>query len=608
MGLDNSGGPGKGPETTDPPATSSERPATPPAETNGQYSRLESLRLAREAQQQDNGTPPSQGKDSGPAPAEEREDDKSGPVENGNGGTDAEKPDQTGTEEPREDEGERDPADPVPETGRSETGETGGEDDPGKEPSSQDSGSTADDTAPGEQQSNLPAEASQYPPGSRLESLARARAEQHPNAEEQRAKLQDTKAADGTGEGTAGKNDDEGAQPESEDAGKAEPGQDARLPDAEIPTDDTDGTGADSGSDQHLPPASVEGAEPLAPEAAQPQDQGQDLVPPPDSADAGDSGDVGGDPPREPAADGLAPADDQPRDGEGDPQPSTDVVPPPDPIIESGPPDQTPGHEADPAEPQGEAADQDTENPEPPVGGETTDSDAGDPIPAGETTPPPEGTSENVTPPEGLGEQNDGHGRNAEGPDPIESSDETSSPDREDEQSGESEESGTELAPHEEESTDIEPSRFAGSVKITLDRDGRPLPPERPGTDTETPGRGELRRPEDDRASRDYQEQDPDNPSRLRGELKRFFDKSGDTKNFVDKFSEPAQKTLERAKPTGQLCAARPNTDHIKASDQSVKYGDTVLGAVGTVIVFAEIVRLGANLARRTRRSEHVDH
>ncbi|MEV0662980.1 hypothetical protein ACIBI3_25250 [Actinomadura luteofluorescens] len=542
------------------------------------------------------------------------------PAQTGNGGPEAEKPGQTKAEDPRQGEGERDNDGREAKTGQSEAGEAGSQDG-NKEARPQDKGGSAadgtDDPEPPQQQTALPADNTVAPkPPSRLEHIARAREAQLVYAEELRAKGQDAEPSNGTGEGPLGESGDGGAPPQDGNAGKGTPEKDAQPPGTEIPLGETGADDASGGGGDQTPsPTSGEGAEPPAPEAGRPQDQEPDPLAPQDAAKSGT--DNGGPPPEpvtdgsppDPPADGSPPADDQTQDGTDGKDgalPGSEVGHPTDPAAETGTGVPEPGREASSTGP--ETTDQGTEPPEPMAADGTTGNETDDPKPPADTTPPPEGTGEHVPPPEALGEQGDGHGKTAKGTESIESTDETDPPDREAEKPAERGESGTELTPHEDESTDIEPSRFAGRVTITLDRDGRPIPPDRPDADTETPGRGELRRPEDDRASRDYQERKPDKLSRLRGELKKFVDRSDNTKDSVEKFSAPAQNKLERVKPTGQSCGARLNTDHIKAPDEKIKAGDTVLGAVGTVIVLTEIIRFGINIARNSRRREHADH
>lgn len=121
-------------------------------------------------------------------------------------------------------------------------------------------------------------------------------------------------------------------------------------------------------------------------------------------------------------------------------------------------------------------------------------------------------------------------------------------------------------------------------------------------------GRGELRDPDDDPASRDYQESDPDNPSPSRERLRKFLNTASDAKDATNTYSETAQKNLERVQPTGQLSGARANNDQIRSPDQSAKAGDAVVGAVGAAIVVTEVVRSIINLARQARRREHADN
>lgn len=654
VGLDNpSGGPGKGPETPDkptPPRTESK----PPADASGgsQTPRIDSYVAAgqpvpgrpeagterrgdREAQPngsstdsssngpaaekpQTPGDPPSEAEaktekepetgktEIGSQLGEERDHDAD-PTQPDNAGTEAEKPGQAKPESPRQDEGALGTGDHGSKTEQSEPGKAK-EQNGGK-----DNGRTADEPASSEQLSTRPDEASQFPPGSRRASLAATREQQAETAEHWRAIFQDTQPADGTGEGTVGGSGDSGAQPQNENAGSDGRGPEAHPPAAETPP----GTTADGGTSSGEAPGDGEGssgrdqppsgtpeveAEPPTQEVTRPQDQEPEPIP---RLDSSGSGDDSGDPPTGPPADSASPADDQPQGGNDETPPGSEVGQPIEPAAEADPAVPEPGREASPIGP--ETPDQGSETPEAKAADGTTGDETDNPKPADETALPPEGTGENVTPPEASGDQSDGHGRTAEGPEPTEATDESNPPDREAEQSGEREESGTELAPHEEESTDLEPNRFAGRVTITLDREGRPVPPDHPDAESETPGRGELRRPEDDRASRDYQERDPDNPTPGKDVLRNFLLKADDAKDSAEKFTEPALKNLERIKPAGQS-TARPNTDHIKAPDNNIKSGDVLLGAVGGAIVLGEAIRLGIDLVRRVRRREHADH
>ncbi|MFB4311282.1 hypothetical protein [Actinomadura sp. GTD37] len=121
-------------------------------------------------------------------------------------------------------------------------------------------------------------------------------------------------------------------------------------------------------------------------------------------------------------------------------------------------------------------------------------------------------------------------------------------------------------------------------------------------------GRGEPRDPDDDPASRDYQESDPDSPSPGRDSLRRFLNTASDAKDATNTYSETAQKNLERVQPTGQLSSARPENDQMRSSDQSANVGDAVVGAVGAAIVVTEVVRSIVNLARQARGREHADN
>ena len=639
------GGPGKGPESPEsrdkptPPRTDDKPPADAPGSSGtpridsykaagqpvpGRPETGTEQRGAREAQPNDSsagpagekprtpGDPPSEAEpktekesetgktEVGSRPDEDRDHDNAD--QTGSGGSEAEGPGEARTENPRQSEGEAGNDDRGSETDQPEPGRAKGQD------RGEDNGRIADDPASSEQLGTSPPEGSQFPPGSRRASLAAAREQQMATADEHRAVFKDTRTTNGPGEGTS-ESADSGTPSQSENPESGERGPEAPPPGTETPPGATgdgatfsggDGSG---GRDQPAPATPEVEAEPPAPETPRPQDQGHEPLLPQGSSGEGDDS---GDPPAGPPADGSPVAADQPRDGKDGPLPGTEDGQPIEPGAETGPGVPDAGREASSTGP--ETPYQGTEPSEPKVGDGTTGNETDDPNLPEQTTPPTEGTGENVTPPEAFGEQPDGHGRNAEDPESVEHTDNTDPPDRQAEQPGEREESGTELEPHQEESTDLEPSRFAGQVTITLDRDGRPIPPDRPDADTETPGHGELRRPEDDRASRDYQERDPDNPTPGKDTLRKFLLESDNAKDSAKTFTEPALKNFERVKPTGQSCAARPNTDHIKAPDQSIKSGDVLLGAVGTAIVLGEVIRLGINLTRRTRRREHADH
>ncbi|WP_149263648.1 hypothetical protein [Actinomadura sp. K4S16] len=660
MGVDNpSGGPVKDPETTDkpaPPRNGGESPSTTPG-ADGRTPRIDSLRAAGwtipERPDTDNGQqgdredqsgesssaapagekpktpadpspetdpkakekPETGDAESGSQPPDEHAHEKPDPAQTGNSGTEAEKSGQAKPEDSRQDEGERGNAGPEPKSGRAETDETGGKDDPGKEPSSQDSGTTADDPAPSGEQSALPAEASQYPPGSRMESLARTRAEQHANAEQRRAVFQDTQATEGVDKTAAGENGDGGVRPDSENAGKSEPGQEAQPPGNEIPTGGTgDSGGADTldGSDKSEPPTSGEGTEPPAPESARPQDQGHAPLPPQDSTD---SGDAGGDPPTEPPADGMKPADDRAPDGQGDPPPGPEGDPPPEPTAENGPAVPEPGREASSI--GSETIDQGTEPPEPKADAGGTGNEADAPQPSGETIPPAQEASENTTPPEALGEQSDGHGRNAEGdgtesdpegnyeskpevrPNPIISEVYTDSqgqvhvePRYGREQTREP---GSEVARNEPETT--EPAGLP--TREDLDPVGA-----RGGE----PGRGELRDPEDDPAERNPGEPAPERSSRRKELLKEAMGESEDIVDVGNKAIDGAFKALKPKPPTGHPCTARDTSAHMDPVQTPAQAGSAAIALIGTAIVVTQATRWTAEKVRDGRRRENADN
>ncbi|MEU8123085.1 hypothetical protein AB0C21_30615 [Spirillospora sp. NPDC049024] len=547
-------------------------------------------------------------------PPEEHGHDRTAPAQIGDNSTDTEKPDQAKPEDLRQDEGES-AEDPEPKSGRAETEEAGRKDDPGKGPPSQDSGTTADAPAPRGEQSALPSEASQYPPGSRLESLARTREEQHANAEQRRAVFQDTQATEVGGEAAAGENGDGGVRPDSENAGKIAPGHDAQLSGTEIPnggTGDTGGNDTGSGSEKSEPLTSGEGPEPSAPEAARPQDQGHNPFSPQASAD---SGDASGDPPTEPPADGIKPANDQTQDGQGDPPPGPEGGPPPEPTAETDPALPEPGREASSI--GSETTDQGTEPPEPKADAGATGNEADAPQPVGETIPPAQEADENTTPPEALGEQSDGHGRNAEGdgtesdpegndeskpevrPNPIISEVYTDSqgqvhvePRYGREQTGEP---GSEVALNEPET--------AVPAGLPTREDLDPV-----GARGGEPGRGELRDPDDDPAERNPGEPPPERSSRRKELLKEAMGESEDIVDVGNKAIEGAFKALKPKPPTGHPCTARDTSAHMDPVQTPAQAGSAAIALIGTAIVVAQATRWTAEKVRYSKRIENADN
>ncbi|GGT94388.1 hypothetical protein [Actinomadura citrea] len=645
MGVDNPpGGPGKGPETPDkptPPRTDDQPRADAPG-TSG-TPRIDSYKAAgqpvpgrpeagteqrgdREAQSNGSSTdssstgpagekprtpgdPPSEAEpktekesETGKTEVDSRPDEDR---DHDNGGTEAEKPGQAKTEDPRQDEGQRGTNDRESKTDQAEPGKAEGQD------GSKDNGTTADAPASSEQPSTRPAEAPQFPPDSRRASLAAARESQLETAEERRAIFQDAQTTNGPGEGTAGESRDSGAPPQSENAGSDERGPEAQPPGTETPPgtigdgdmssgSDRSGNGEGSGGRDQPAPATPEAeAEPPAQETPRPQNQEHEPLVPQDSSDAGDDS---GDPPAEPPADGSPPADDRTRDAKDGTLPGPEVGQPTEPAAETG-------REASSVGP--ETTDQGTEPPEPKADDGTTGNETDAPKPGDETTPPPEGTGENATPPEARGEQTDAHSRNAEG-DGAESDPE------------DSDESKPEVRPNPiisdvytdgqgqvrveprygREQTDEPGSDPTRSVPETTEPTGLPtredLDPV--GARGGEAGRGELRRVEDDGASRDYQENDPEKPSRLRDMTRLMFTKADDLKDSADKLVEPGQKHLERVKPTGQSCVARTNPDHVKSVDAKVQVGDITLGIIGTTVMAIGAGRYSITMARKLIR------
>uniref|UniRef100_UPI0026145C29 hypothetical protein n=1 Tax=Saccharomonospora sp. TaxID=33913 RepID=UPI0026145C29 len=178
--------------------------------------------------------------------------------------------------------------------------------------------------------------------------------------------------------------------------------------------------------------------------------------------------------------------------------------------------------------------------------------------------------------------------------------------DRRSDPTREEDEPGKELTPQDENTTEVEePSRFAGRVTILVDSDGKPIP-ERRHTETDDPNRGELRHPEDDRFSRDYQARAPERRSRRRDFLREFVTRADDTRDAADAVSKPAQRGLERVQPTGQSSGARPGPDQAGPREQPVKAGSALIGGVGMAIVLTEAIRYGIRSAKGMMEREHA--
>ncbi|MEU4823000.1 hypothetical protein AB0H37_14090 [Actinomadura sp. NPDC023710] len=652
MGVDNPPGrPGKGPETPDkptPPRTDDKPPADAPG-TSG-TPRIDSYKAAgqpvpgrpeagteqrgdREAQSNEPSTdssstgpagekprtpgdPPSEAEpktekesETGKTEVDSRPDEDR---DHDNGGTEAEKPGQAKTEDPRQDEGQRGTNDRESKTDQAEPGKAEGQD------GSKDNGTTADAPASSEQPSTRPAEAPQFPPESRRASLAAARESQLETAEERRAIFQDAQTTNGPGEGTAGESRDSGAPPQSENTGSDERGPEPQPPGTETPPGTTgesdtssggDGSGDGEGSggrDQPAPATPEAEAEPPAQETPRPQNQEHE---PPVPQDSSDSGDDSGDPPAEPPADGSPPADDHTRDERNETLPGPEVGQPTEPAAETG-------REASSVGP--ETTDQGTEPPEPKADDGTTGNETDAPKPGDETTPPPEGTGENATPPEALGEQTDAHGRNAEG-DGAESNPEAIDESKPEVRSNpilsdvytdsqgqvhveprygreQTDETGSDPLRNEAETTE--------PAELPTREDLDPV-----GARGGEPGRGELRDPEDDPAGRDYNRTSPERRSREIDLYKRIFNKPDNARDAMEEYGKPAQKELKKVQPTGQHSGPNSKNDQFKAPDQQVQAGSAVLGIIGGVIVLTETGRRTVSFARRViSRREHASN
>ncbi|WP_329088707.1 hypothetical protein OG979_33000 [Actinomadura citrea] len=658
MGVDNpSGGPGKGPETPDkptPPRTDDKPPADAPG-TSG-TPRIDSYKAAGQPvpgrpeagteqrghrdEAQSNGSstdssstgpagekprtpgdPPSEAEpktekepetgktEVGSRPDEERDHDDADPGQTDNGGTEAEKPGQAKTENPRQDEGQRGTDDRESKTDQLEPGKAEGQD------GSKDNGNTADDPASSEQPSTRPAEAPQFPPDSRRASLAAARESQLETAEERRAIFQDTQTTNGPGAGTAGESGDSGAPPESENAGSDERGPEAQPPGAETPpgiigdgvmSSGGDGSGDGEGSggrDQPAPATPEAEAEPPAQEIPRPQDQEHELLVPQDSSDSGDDS---GDSPAEPPADGSPPADDRTRDGKDGTLLGPEAGQPTEPAAETGPAVPEPGREASSVGP--ETTDQGTEPPAPKADDGTTGNETDAPKPADETTPPLEGTGENATPPEALGEQTDAHGRNAEGDGAESDSEDT-------------DESKPEVRPNPIISDVYTDSQGQVRVEPRYGREQTDEPgsdPTRSEPETTEPtglptredldpvgarggeaGRGELRDPENDPENPEHSDEDTEALARWKQNGREFIRMSDDVFDTTEKLAKDIGKVLKWDRPTG-TAASKPAIE-IKPQHENIQGANAAIGILGAGIMVYEVTRLARSGIQKIR-------
>jgi hypothetical protein len=642
VGVDNPpGGPGKGPETPDkptPPRTDDQPRADAPG-TSG-TPRIDSYKAAgqpvpgrpeagteqrgdREAQSNGPSTDSSSTGPAGekprtpgdpPSEAEPKTEKKSeiGKTEvdsrpdedrdQDNGGTEAEKPGQAKTEDPRQDEGQRGTNDRESKTDQAEPGKAEGQD------GSKDNGTTADAPASSEQPSTRPAEAPQFPPDSRRASLAAARESQLETAEERRAIFQDAQTTNGPGEGTAGESRDSGAPPQSENAGSDERGPEAQSPGTGTPpgtigdgdmSSGGDGSGDGEGSggrDQPAPATSEAEAEPLAQEIPRPQDQEHEPLVPQDSSDSGDDS---GDPPAEPPADGSPPADDRTRDGKDGTLPGPEVGQPTEPAAETG-------REASSVGP--ETTDQGTEPPEPKADDGTTGNETDAPKPGDETTPPPEGTGENATLLEALGEQTDAHGRNAEG-DGTESNPEAIDESKPEVRSNpilsdvytdsqgqvhveprygreQTDETGSDPLRNEAETTE--------PAELPTREDLDPV-----GARGGEPGRGELRDPENDPENPEHSDEDTEALARWKQNGREFIRMSDDVLGTTEKLAKDIGKVLKWDRPTG-AAASKPAIE-IKPQHENIQGANAAIGILGAGIMVYEVTRLARSGIQKIR-------
>jgi hypothetical protein len=236
----------------------------------------------------------------------------------------------------------------------------------------------------------------------------------------------------------------------------------------------------------------------------------------------------------------------------------------------------------------------------------TTDTALSSPEETGETP----GTREQRAEREGDGgssAEDDGTGQlpketSETNPEVSESADESGAPTRDSTQTNQRGELGRELAPHETEPVETEPGRFNGHIRMTVDNDGRPLPERHPGAGSDTPGRGELRDPEDDPEHRDYRDSGPEKPSKRLDLAREAFAEADNIKDSIDKLTDPAQKHLERVQPTGQTCGARPSHDHIRAEDSQLQIGNAAIGIFTAAVLAMEAGRAGVEMIRKLIR------
>ncbi|MEU8122390.1 hypothetical protein AB0C21_27095 [Spirillospora sp. NPDC049024] len=628
MGVDNPpGGPGKGPETTDkptPPDTGSTSPHDHPG-ADGKTPRMDSLRAAgwkfpdrpeagngqpadRAPQtndstsgpprdkQQPPGAPPTEAKpedkkdpetDTGSKPTEKPDDDNADPAQTGNGSPHAEKSGQAKPEDPRQDEGERGNDDREAKTDRSETGETASQGDLDNKDRPQDNASSAGDKT----------DAPQSPPQppSRLEHIARTREAQQQHAEELRAKFQDAQPPDNTAQPPDSERGDNAVPLQNENAGGPESGPEAQPPAPEALLGDNGG--GDPPSDQSPPSTPEDDGDPRAPETGHAQAPEHEPLPLQDSHKSED----GSSQPPEPLADRTPPAEGQPPDQQNGPQPGSETGQPPEPHVE-----QVEDNGKEPLGPKEGTSDA------PKTGDGITeppdDGNLGGQKPDDQSVPPPERTGENAETPEPQGDQGDGHGTNAEGdgnesdpkeaneknpevrPNPIISEIYTDSQGQVHVEPRygrqQTDESGSELAPNEPETT--EPTGLP--TREDLDPVGA-----RGGE----PGRGELRGPEDDPENREANDEDTEALARWKQKGRDFIRTSDDVADTTEKLAKDIGKLLKWDRPTG-TAVSKPAIE-VKPHHESIQAANAAIGILGTGIIVYEVARLGRVGIRKIR-------
>ncbi|WP_165965540.1 hypothetical protein, partial [Actinomadura bangladeshensis] len=119
-------------------------------------------------------------------------------------------------------------------------------------------------------------------------------------------------------------------------------------------------------------------------------------------------------------------------------------------------------------------------------------------------------------------------------------------------------------------------------------------------------GRGELRDPGDDPENRDLRERDPERPPSPKDIRREMFRGSEELRDAANEAARPAFKHLDSRPPQTQPCAVRDISDRITATDQPIKAGDAMVGAVSGIVVAVELVRQGVGLFKRYIGRRHA--